>query len=346
MEECLNPFAQTSNPCPVCNTPVEFTFIKPRLFVEQEKDIDLYPLSITWLTNEAPPGNPRHYFMQHCKQCGFTADHSFFKEPFKTSELPLGRFAAAFKEKSALHKEKFNLLEADANEDSLSRAIKLHLLAIYQFELFKDLKKFESLNLGRYYLRLAWLLRDGQPAPIEHLKETWDTPLDEKQALQQAVNYYENALNYSKALENQHEELRLLTLIARINLKLGQIKEAYPMLATGQDRLMKFEMQTKDLQREVAKTENHPRTQELAEMQADCRRMRKLLDDTRDIYAEHKRAWTQAELNRGRQILQQAAGRSRAEQEKLLQAQQLDEAIIQKLLPEKKKKGLFGLQFG
>ncbi len=356
--------AETSNPCPICGTETRYTFIKSRLYVEQNLDIDYYPRKVHWLAQVDTEENPRLFYMQHCRVCHFTADHSFFTEPFKDSGVSLELFRPKFVKKRYKGEEDVNklieLLACDEQRPGYLDALKLHLLAIFQLQRFEKEAQRESVNLGRYYLRVAWLFRDIARDEalqktynhkfaelFETLRPYWaDVPADEPSAIRLALKHYGIAHNVSKVVQEACAEINLLTLMVRLHLTLGELEEANNVLANCQDRKLRYDMQIKDLAREVGSVSGHPREKELNQMQANARRMRKLLDDTRDLYSDMMQEYFTSQLQAAHSLYAENQSLPAAQVRQLLERHGFDETVVNRVVPvEKKRRSLLGISF-
>lgn len=353
----MNIFLETNDPCPLCGSPVTHQHIRPRAYVEQSPDIDYYPRSLQWLVPEAEPGeNPRLYFMQHCEACHFTAAHQVFKDPFAGSSIGNDRYRNLFARE--IHSEPNTrivaLLSPPAARHDHVGALRHHLLGLRVLQLSEEVALSQSIARARYCLRIAWLYRDiyaneqlsavyapQVAALMENLTKEWpDAPVDERTALTQSAACYRAAFGDAAAISTDDEEMRVLVLLARINMKLGDLTTAHSILTAGREKHMKLERKYQELCREGKLDE---RT--LGEMGATVRRMKKLLDDAKTIFDDLRGPWEQEQLSQGRKILDAHPSAGTAERREALQAAGIDQRMIMKLVPDpkpQKKRGLFG----
>ncbi len=357
----MNLIAETTKKCPICRSEVVCRFIKPRLYVEQDLDIDLYPRKISWLQGGCGK-NPRLYFMQLCNNCSFVVPHQVIEDPFKNTGVSLERFGDALQYRRITDRKAKNItdiLTSKIGDMDYYAALKLHLLAIYQLENMGGVRDLASLQLGRYLLRTAWLYRDVLHSNkleatymprIEEmhsaLAEYWDeAPLNERMALEKAAGYYMKAFSHSGQINDAHEEMRLLTLVARIQLKLMDLDAAHKMITICQDKVMRFDRDMKEAANPSARKGGAKKADPeiLNQMRADSLRMKKLLDDVRDIHAEMKRAEERRKVEEARMLLEEYEEAPAEQKRAVLQQAGVDGNIILKVVPEKKKKkGLFG----
>jgi hypothetical protein len=175
-----SPFFLTKVECPVCGQINEFENIKAGAYTETDRDTDFCPKGIIWANPEYQKINPLLYFMATCRNCFYTHE---FNESFK--EWKMDRFFVTCrrsliqeKHRQELKPERgvINRLGEALNPEGHpfeSAVIKL-LLGIYDEKIIEGSN---PLDLGRYYLRIAWLYRENQkrknaPHEIEKLNLT------------------------------------------------------------------------------------------------------------------------------------------------------------------------------
>lgn len=158
-----SPFLTFKVECPICKTVNEFETVRVGAYTEQGRDTDFCPVEIKWRFPRYEGTNPLLYFTATCSNCYYTREMNTqfrdWKEDnhFKTYRLK------AIKEQ---HLEHLSL--ADSGLKRLGEAmnhgrhpnetavIKL-LLAIFDEQLSD---RPHALDLGRFYLRIAWVFRD------------------------------------------------------------------------------------------------------------------------------------------------------------------------------------------
>ncbi|UCC78312.1 MAG: DUF2225 domain-containing protein [Candidatus Zixiibacteriota bacterium] len=157
------PYFATKLECPVCGYLNSFEILKQGSYTESGKDTDFAPTGRVWKNPSFQGYNPLLYFTGSCRNCYYTREmNSAFREwqedkGFRTYRLP---------------NQKKRHLKEIASDDSVikvlgenidyrnfpneSAIIKL-LIAIYD-ELL--LERPTSLDVARYYLRIAWIYRE------------------------------------------------------------------------------------------------------------------------------------------------------------------------------------------
>ena len=160
-----SPFFMTEVECPVCGQTNEFENIKAGAYTETERDTDFCPKDIIWANSEYQKINPLLYFMATCPNCFYT--HEFnqsFKEWNKDRFFGARRLSSIQKK----HKEELRhqrgvinrLREAlDPEGHPFESAVIKLLLGIYDEKIPEEPN---ALDVGRYYLRIAWLYRENQ----------------------------------------------------------------------------------------------------------------------------------------------------------------------------------------
>lgn len=374
----LNPFSQDNQPCPLCEADVPFQYVKPRLYAERGKEVDLRPKSVEWQRSGFEHLQPRLYYMRYCPHCLFTAGGEIFKEPTKNCNVSITKIKqnlAALKN-DPQKKLILQMLSKGINISALDyyQAFKLNLLAIFQLQTVEQIANRDAMDLGRYCLRLAWLYRDvGTNAELRKqfgptmnkvvhtLKKGWPAiPWNEKTALEMAENYYQTTLKQSHTVETDMDEVSLLLIITRINLKLGKFKEAHQLLSMAKDKARKFESNTNALLRKQDQGErasgrgqenksdqgeSELTAEQLNKMVEQSRKMKNLTDEVQGIFEDAKEDWQKKQLALAKKIITCHQDKAPEELKALLVSKQIEQSIIQKLFPEEntKKKGLLRL---
>jgi uncharacterized protein (DUF2225 family) len=159
-----SPFFMTKVECPICGQTNEFENIKAGAYTETERDTDFCPEGIIWANPEYQKINPLLYFMATCPNCFYT--HEFnqsFKEWKKDRSFAVHRLSAVqerhrqeLKQKGSMIKRLGETLNPEGQPFE-SAVLKL-LLGIYDEKITEE---FNALDMGRYYLRIAWLYREN-----------------------------------------------------------------------------------------------------------------------------------------------------------------------------------------
>ncbi|NIP43557.1 MAG: DUF2225 domain-containing protein [candidate division Zixibacteria bacterium] len=158
-----SPIINSTIECPVCGTVYEVETIKAGAYIEDGRDTDFCPLERKWNNPDFQKYNPLLFFMALCPNCYFTREFtSRFKE-WKSDTVFINGILDDLKEKH-LHalendEEVINGLASsiDADRYPFQTAIIKMLLGIYDEKLKSA---YSNLDLGRYFLRIAWLFRE------------------------------------------------------------------------------------------------------------------------------------------------------------------------------------------
>jgi len=336
--------------CKICGSNSTQKKLKSHLCTERNLDVDLRPRQIFWSVKGQEGMNPAYFFMYTCPHCYFTAAANIFENPFKGLNIPVTRFKSRVENgllTDPVVQSVFELTRTYEDEkDDLVRAIKLHLLAIFQLRIDREIEDRNSLSLGRYCLRLAWLYEDLEDNPdlkndmgpqvetlMAALRARWPgVPNTIRKAHQEAIRYYSYALEHSRAIESVKEEVDLQLLISRIALKVGDIALATRFLGRAKERVRKA-----DNDRRMGKTGND------GQIAADIRRMRVALDAVQIVFEKLRDARNNEQEAKARRIVEENPGKAAEELRKMMAAQHLDQRAIDTVLPsQQKKKGIFG----
>lgn len=156
------PFLLTKVECPICKTVNEFETIKVGAYQENGRDTDFCPLGITWRYERYEAYNPLLYFAATCSHCLYTRE---FNNKYKEWKNDNNYRTYRLKAIKASHLEKMAPADSPIRElgavidpsqyPNESAIVKLHL-AIYDEQLAE---RPVDLDLGRFYLRIAWVYR-------------------------------------------------------------------------------------------------------------------------------------------------------------------------------------------
>lgn len=160
-----SPFFLTKVECPICKTLNEFETIKVGSYVENGRDTDFCPLEIRWRFQRYQAYHPLAYFTATCSNCFYTRE---FTNSYKEWKNDNNFRTYRLKTIKARHLDQLATAESVikrigeaidiARYPNESAILKLHL-AIMD-ELMSDHPS--KLDLGRFYLRTAWIFRSLQ----------------------------------------------------------------------------------------------------------------------------------------------------------------------------------------
>lgn len=152
--------------CPVCRTVNEYETVRPGAYVEEGTDTDFRPLKRRWSNPRYQAVNPLLYFMATCTTCFYTREFNrAMREASCESEL------SSAQQKSLRLKHLAMLADANGvarrlgtslwpESFPIQTAISKLILGILDESLVENPSNYD---LGRWYLRAAWLFREAYP---------------------------------------------------------------------------------------------------------------------------------------------------------------------------------------
>ena len=201
-----SPFFVTQVECPVCGKTNEFANIKAGAYTETERDTDFCPKGIIWANPEYQKINPLMYFMATCTNCFYTHE---FNQSFR--EWRKNHFFAAHRLGSIREEHQRELKQAGSVINRLGRAldpeghpfesavIKL-LLGIHDETIIQE---FNPWDVGRHYLRVAWLYREKGEEEEAATRKADELDL---------TNLEKTLKRLRSHFENQEDEIRDLSI--------------------------------------------------------------------------------------------------------------------------------------
>jgi uncharacterized protein (DUF2225 family) len=157
-----SPLFLTKVECPICGTVNEFETIRVGAYTEGERQTDFCPSFIKWRNPKYQKYHPLLFFTATCANCCYTREfNNKFKEwgkdnNFRTYRLKImkEKHLTCLADADSFVKLVGGMLDIEKYADET--AILKLLLAAYD-ELLYDHPSY--LDLGRFYLRIAWLFR-------------------------------------------------------------------------------------------------------------------------------------------------------------------------------------------
>jgi uncharacterized protein (DUF2225 family) len=157
-----SPFFLIRVECPVCGQINEFENIKAGAYTETGRDTDFCPKGIVWANPEYQNINPLLYFMATCPHCFYTHEFNENFKQWKKNRFFTDNRLSLIREKHGQElRQKESVINRlgevlDPEGHPFESAVTKLLLGIYDEEMTG---KPNALDLGRYYLRIAWLYR-------------------------------------------------------------------------------------------------------------------------------------------------------------------------------------------
>ncbi len=353
----VNSFQQLTISCPLCEIEDTHHRIKPTLYRETSRDIDLRPKSVDWNPKASPKVDPKVYFFWKCNHCHFCSDQKSYITPFAEGIMSAVRFRKLLKpalEQDAAYMELKELL-APQDEDKTPQFVKAMrrcFLAIYQHEAVEEIAIKESLKIGSYYLRLAWMIRDIKTSKtkanlyklptrelLRQTKRIWPSlPITELSIVQRAIEYYTRSLKQSHAIKTTLSEIQINLVIARMYLQIGELKSAHHLLLENRTRAKNYELIVKQKEKSAKQGDS-----EIDQMSMDAS---KAVNSVRNVYLiyEHlDQIRFKKEVDQALKFfIQEELGKKEiTEQRDSLKKKGYEEEIIDKIAPIQKKKGIF-----
>lgn len=174
--------------CPICREENKFESIRVGAFVEESRDTDFCPTDRKWYHPEYQAINPLVYSMATCATCHFTRElDGNYKNWQRDSTFKM------YRQKQLREQH----LEALSSPDAVLKQLGTHL-SIRRFPHETAINKLllgiideqvvpqkGSLNVARYFLRIAWLFRGmGQFGDKNSTEQVWRKGLRDRIGLQ------------------------------------------------------------------------------------------------------------------------------------------------------------------
>jgi hypothetical protein len=192
MKSNESPFYLRRLECPVCTTVNDFETIRMGAYTEEGRDTDFRPTGRRWHNPKYANVNPLLYFMVTCVSCFYT--HEFTHQYREWKDDTTFR---TYRQKTLRQKHLTALADPDGPlrrlgtslwpmSYPLPTAINKLLLGIMDELMFEQPS---DLDLGRYYLRIAWLFREIDSSDVPHTSPREQT----RQRLFRALDGVKNA---------------------------------------------------------------------------------------------------------------------------------------------------------
>ncbi len=157
-----SPFLSVKIECPICKAINEFELIKVGAYSEGGRDTDFCPTEITWRQPRYQAYNPLVFFTAMCSNCFYTRELTNEYRDWKNDNAFRTYRLKATKDK---HLEMLSTTDSVIKQMGVhcdiakfpneTAILKLHL-AVLDEHLFEHHSR---LDLGRFYLRIAWIFR-------------------------------------------------------------------------------------------------------------------------------------------------------------------------------------------
>jgi|GEM_PF-5433951 len=346
-------------PCPVCSYAAFHPKLRQHAFVESKHDVDLRPEKFKWLLKDIQPVNPLMFWVWGCPTCGFASANTIWDKPWKGTTLGQRRFQQVYKlllQTDSKARRLVDELHPDCSESrTYLDAFELTIIALFLCLQIEEFVVSETIVPARYYLRLAWFLREAGGSKEEPIvagelqdilgsvQEFWpDAPTSERECRQRAIDLYSKALTSSRSIETARDEVELILLIGRLYMSLGDIKQARAFIDRARSSTRKFEQQ-----KIVSHARGVPESS-VAQMGSDLRTMERMSEDVSTLFDDIKAEVREAQYKLAEPLLRAHTGKSPRELREILEANGVELEFALEFAPDPKPqpKGFFGGLFG
>ena len=399
-EEIKTPFNFKKVACPICETVSSQRMFKAKCYSEQKVDIDKHVLKFGWVDKDFNNFHPPLYYYWHCPNCKFTESYLEFENPGKPTWSNFRemkeRYPTMIAEQPSTRKLiKWLGKDVDYEKVTFLMAFRLHILAIYIQEIMdtrsadnsdededededdeeagEDLR--DPLKLGRFYLRLGWLLKemregaeeelksekapaeegeDGKPKKkskarreelatarkiLKELGKVWeDVPPTEGATFLRAAQFMTLAFERHPAIKNVAAATDMLLWIAGIYLCMNQEKKGLETLnqVLGSGQKAKTKMEIRMKNANMSPEEEKQLNKWLSSVDRSIAKARDLMADI-----QYKK--NQVIKAKAKKLIAKMEGQEPDVIRARLAKEGIKTQIIDAMMPAKKKKKLFGL---
>lgn len=346
--------------CPVCAVESDQYQCNTRLLWAQDQAIDQQPTKFQRLQG-LEGMHPPLFYMWHCPRCLYTMGYRQFSSPLKDVLISPAVITRRLQELVRTD-DRFGRIVNQLGEGialpaiDFAQAIRLHLLALHFLLAIEGLVKQHFYGRGRYALRLAWLFRDLDADPakraelqgviardFEALRVLWpEAPDTEPKALRLAVDYFMDTYESTSWQAPVSEKVSLLDLVARIHMRLGDLPRANQLLTTAITTAMEAK-QTMDRRLSLgASSPDAVPTDQRGELVSQTRRLSSLMTDAQTLLESVRKGVQDQRMAAAKAILAELKAQPPAEQRRVLLAKGISQRLVDELVPEPRRKGLFG----
>ncbi len=200
-----SPIFMSKLECPVCGETHEVETIKVGAFREEGRDTDFCPKKRKWNNPDFQKYNPLLFFMAACPNCFFTKEFTTKYKDWKNDTVFKNYKLKTLREKHLLElKEDSGVIKTlglrlDSARYPFQTAVNKMLLGIYD-ELFN--LQCSNLDVGRYYLRIAWLFRENSDSDKSGEGQLASHAMRMEDLIHRVSGYYEQMKEQYSGLSN------------------------------------------------------------------------------------------------------------------------------------------------
>jgi hypothetical protein len=346
--------------CPVCAAESDQYQCNPRLIWAQDQAIDQQPTKFQHV-HGSEGLHPPLFYMWHCPRCRYTMGYRQFSAPLKDVLIQPAVITRRLQEMARTDERFSGVVNCLGDGITLPdvdfvQAIRLHLLGLHYLLAIEGLVKQHFYGRGRYAMRLGWLYRDldAEPAKraevqgvvarhFETLHALWpEAPDTEAKALRLAVGYFMDTYEAPNWQVPDSEKLGVLDLVARIHMRLGDLPQANQTLSTA---ISAATAAKQTLDRRLALGASDPDSvpsEQRGEAVSETRRLGSLITSAQTVMETVRKDLQDQRLAAAKAMLAGLKGQQPAEQRRILLAKGVSQRLVDELVPEPRRKGLFG----
>lgn len=200
-----SPIFMSKLECPICGEVNEVETIKVGAYKEEGRDTDFCPKKRAWNNPDYQKYNPLLFFMAACPNCFFTKEFTTKYKDWKNDTVFKNYKLKTLKEKHLLElKNDQGLIKSiglrlDAERYPFQTAVNKILMGIYD-ELFN--LQVSNLDVGRYYLRIAWLFRENSDSDKSGEGQLSNYAMRIEDLIHRLAGYYEQMKEEYSGLSN------------------------------------------------------------------------------------------------------------------------------------------------
>ncbi len=235
--------------CPICQMESRHRYVKSKLFTPEIVEDDQHVVKYKWESPMFEGIRPNFYHIWHCPTCHFCDESSVFRGKDDSGgklELIQERLLIAQRSPNNFVSRLGKFVDMNPEYIPMETALCAHMLAIFIQEMLTPNNR-QYAKLARLYLRTSWLYREksGWVFPEQNLPEGFDSyaeffqslqqewpniPLDERAAMEKAIECYNEDLNRATGLDDIKREITVMFLLVDLQLRLERLDEAHKIV--------------------------------------------------------------------------------------------------------------------
>lgn len=245
MSKAQDPFFYTELECPVCKTVNKYENIRNGAYTESGRDRDFKPTGRNWLNPDYQKYDPLLFFMATCQKCFFTKEfNTEYKNWQKDNSFKTYRQKTIQQNHLSKLSDKDGVIQLIGSKIDIVKypfesAVIKFLLGCFDSKIGG---RKANLDLGRYFLRIAWLFRDkysGEGAKVSGHSKLFHELKGAAQLANQLVPNYDKKVSSIKSLmksgfstefsnnpEAENHKQQIEEVIKQMSASIGPLAEA------------------------------------------------------------------------------------------------------------------------